>query len=70
MNTNINFIESQSCEFKQIWKDEYPKTICAFANPNGGVLYIGPDYRGYIEGIDDAINVLDDVPNLNINEPG
>jgi ATP-dependent DNA helicase RecG len=32
--------ESQTIEFKQIWKDEYLKTICAFTNTDGGNLYI------------------------------
>ncbi len=30
-------IETQNQEFKQVWKDEYLKTICAFANSDGGV---------------------------------
>jgi len=25
-------IESQNVEFKESWKDEYLKTLCAFAN--------------------------------------
>ena len=50
MKKVLNFIESQTVEFKQIWKDEYLKTICAFANSEGGSLYIGLD--------DDAV-VLD-----------
>lgn len=33
--------EFQTVEFKQLRKDEYLKTICAFANSNGGILYIG-----------------------------
>ena len=44
MNLNLN--ESQTSEFKQIWKDEYLKTICAFANTDGGKLYIGIDDDG------------------------
>jgi len=28
--------ESQDIEFKEKWKDEYLKTLCAFANGNGG----------------------------------
>ncbi len=31
--------ESQITEFKQLWKDEYLKTICAFANTDGESLY-------------------------------
>jgi len=34
------FQESQTVEFKESWKDEYLKTVCAFANTDGGVLYI------------------------------
>ena len=35
----IDLIESQTIEFKQIWKDEYLKTICALANSDGGEFY-------------------------------
>ena len=40
----LNLQESQTVEFKQLLKDEYLKTICAFANSDGGSLYIGVDY--------------------------
>ena len=33
--------ENQNIEFKQSWRDEYLKWICAFANTEGGTLYIG-----------------------------
>ncbi len=42
MKNNIDFshtTESQTIEFKQVWKDEYLKTVCAFANTDGGRLY-------------------------------
>ena len=32
--------ESETVEFKRIWKDEYLKTLCAFANTSGGILFI------------------------------
>jgi len=48
-------IESQTIKFKQIWKDDYLKTICAFANSNGGVLYIGLNDNGEVIGIDIAV---------------
>lgn len=38
--------ESQSVEFKRIWKDEYIKWISAFANSEGGTLYVGCDDSG------------------------
>ena len=34
-------IENQYIEFKRVWKDDYLKSICAFANAQGGTLYIG-----------------------------
>jgi ATP-dependent DNA helicase RecG len=55
--------ESQTIEFKQIWKDEYLKTITAFANAEGGALYIGVDDGGNIIGIDNAKKLLEDIPN-------
>lgn len=33
--------ESQTLEFKRLWKDDYLKTICAFANGEGGCLLVG-----------------------------
>jgi predicted HTH transcriptional regulator len=48
--TNI-MKESQKTEFKQIWKDEYLKHICAFANTHGGSLLIGVGDNGEIVGI-------------------
>ncbi len=29
--------ESQNIEWKEIWKDEYLKWICGFANAEGGI---------------------------------
>ncbi len=37
MNLNIN--ESQATEFKQPWKDDYIKTVNAFANSSGVKLF-------------------------------
>lgn len=31
--------ESQNIEYKAIWKDEYYKWICGFANANGGRIF-------------------------------
>jgi ATP-dependent DNA helicase RecG len=61
MTLNLN--ESQNIEFKQIWKDEYLKTISAFANSGGGKLYVGVDDDGNIIGIDNAKKLLEDIPN-------
>lgn len=55
--------ESQNIEFKQMWKDEYLKTISAFANSDGGKFYIGVDDDGNIISIDNAKKLLEDIPN-------
>ncbi|MCR4665458.1 MAG: putative DNA binding domain-containing protein [Paludibacteraceae bacterium] len=34
-------METQSVEYKQIWRDDFLKEICGFANAQGGTLYIG-----------------------------
>ncbi|WP_296322085.1 helix-turn-helix domain-containing protein, partial [uncultured Treponema sp.] len=39
-------MESQNIEYKKTWRDEYLKWICAFANTEGGKLYIGIDDNG------------------------
>ena len=63
-------IESQTIEFKQIWKDDYLKTICAFANSDGGSLYIGVNDTGKIVGLDNAQKLLDMLPNKINNKLG
>jgi ATP-dependent DNA helicase RecG len=44
--------ESQTVEFKESWRDEYLKTVCAFANTDGGVLYIGVNDNGKVVGVE------------------
>ena len=38
--------EDQNTEFKVSWRDEYLKEICAFANSEGGVVFVGVDDNG------------------------
>ncbi|MDN5122279.1 ATP-binding protein, partial [Aliarcobacter butzleri] len=68
MKLQIN--ESQASEFKQIWKDELLKTICAFANAEGGKLYIGVDDDGNIIGIEDVALLVESLPNKINNRLG
>ena len=41
--------ESQTVEFKESWRDEFLKTVCAFANTDGGTLYIGVNDKGAVK---------------------
>ena len=42
----LDNVENQDIEFKLLWKDEYLKWICGFANAQGGKIYIGIDDGG------------------------
>ena len=39
------FVETHCVEFKRSWRDEWLKWICALANSDGGILYIGIDEK-------------------------
>ncbi len=55
--------ESQNIEWKLIWKDEYLKWICAFANADGGKLIIGVNNDGKVVGLANYQKLLEDLPN-------
>jgi ATP-dependent DNA helicase RecG len=55
--------ETQNIEYKSVWKDEYLKWICGFANAQGGTLYIGKDDNGNVVGVKDAKKLLEELPN-------
>ena len=48
--------EHQTIEWKELWKDEYLKWVCGYANANtyGGILYIGKDDNGNVVGISNS----------------
>jgi len=56
-------LETQNIEYKSIWKDEYLRWICGFANAQGGTLIIGKDDNGKIVGVKNAKKLLEDLPN-------
>ena len=55
--------ESQIIEFKPLWRDEYMKIICAFANTEGGQLIVGVNDRGKPVGLKNVKKLLEDIPN-------
>ena len=55
--------ENQNIEYKSLWKDEYLKWICGFANAQGGTLYIGKDDNGNVVGVKNARKLLEELPN-------
>ena len=54
--------EQQNVEWKQSWRDEYLKWICAFANTEGGRLFIGKDNNGDVVHLGNYRSLLEDIP--------
>lgn len=54
--------ESQHTEWKESWRDEYLKWVCAFANSEGGVLLIGKSDQGAVKNVSNARKLLEDLP--------
>jgi ATP-dependent DNA helicase RecG len=59
----MNQGEKQNIEWKESWRDDYLKTICAFANTEGGSLFIGRDDTGRVVGLGNSKKLLEDLPN-------
>lgn len=55
--------EHHQLEWKESWRDEHLKWVCAFANGQGGMLVIGRDDEGRAVGVADARKLLEDLPN-------
>ena len=62
--------EDQHTEFKRLWKDEFFRELSAFANSQGGTLYIGVEDDGTVVGVKDAKLLLQDMPNKIKNNLG
>jgi len=56
-------VESQNLEWKRKWREEFLKGRCGLANAQGGVLEIGRDDNGAVAGIDNARELLKELPN-------
>ena len=55
--------ENQHTEWKAIWRDDYLRWLCGFANAEGGLLEIGRNDAGVAVGVSDAARLLEDIPN-------
>jgi ATP-dependent DNA helicase RecG len=57
-------MENQKTEWKRQWRDEFLKGICGLANAQGGTLEIGRDDNGTVIGVDNAKELLEELPNI------
>ena len=55
--------ENQNIEYKELWRDEYLKWICGFANGQGGKLYIGINDKQEVVGVENSHRLLEAIPN-------
>lgn len=56
-------MEDQHTEWKELWRDEYLKELCAFANAGGRTLLVGVNDQGEVVGVDHAKRLLEELPN-------
>lgn len=63
----MRFVENDCCELKSILTKDIKKEIIAFANTNGGKIYIGIDDDSKIVGIDNVDDSLQSLTGM-INE--
>ncbi len=63
----MKFVENECCELKSILTKDIKKEIIAFANTNGGKIYIGIDDDSNIIGIDNIDNNLQAITGM-VNE--
>ena len=63
----MKFVENNCCELKSILTKDIKKEIIAFANTNGGKIYIGIDNNSNIIGIDNIDESLQSLTGM-INE--
>ncbi len=69
---NNSDIESDRFELTQATKDtdKFSEAICAFANSEGGSLYIGLDDNAVVLGLEDIENLIEILPNKINNRLG
>jgi len=50
-------------QYKSVWHDDYLKWVCAFANAQGGRIYIGKNNAGKVVGLEDYDELMEELPN-------
>ncbi len=59
----MRLYETETVELKEIYTSDLKKEIIAFANTNGGIIYIGVQDSGEIIGVDNADFVMQQISN-------
>lgn len=59
----MRLYETETVELKEIYTSDLKKEIVAFANTNGGIIYIGVQDSGEIIGVDNADFIMQQISN-------
>ena len=59
----ISMRETRTIEFKETITNTFLKTVSAFSNYDGGIIYFGIDDNGDIKGLSDAKQSCLDIEN-------
>jgi len=59
----MKLLESETVELKEIYTSDFKKEIIAFANSNGGTIYVGVQDNGEIIGVDNADFIMQQISN-------
>jgi ATP-dependent DNA helicase RecG len=60
----MKYIESDIIELKEVLTEDLKKEIVAFANTNGGTIYIGIKDDGTIVGVDNPIKIMESISSM------
>ena len=58
------YLESETIELKSVVVDDIKKEVIAFANSDGGRLYIGVSDDGTVVGVDNVDEVTQQIANM------
>lgn len=60
----MKFLESNTVELKEIVNNDFKKEIVAFANTNGGEIFVGVDNKGNVIGIDNVEKEMERISSM------
>lgn len=60
----MNYMESPTLELKELVNADFKKEIIAFANTDGGEIYVGVDRLGNVVGVEDAEGTMERIGNM------
>ena len=60
----MNYTESYTVELKREINADFKKEIIAFANSDGGEIYVGVEQNGNITGISDTEKTIEQIGNM------